>query len=287
MNPEGEVERQIQASLDQASDGIDSSDDEAAFQDARTQAWPNGPDELFHDARQANEGTDAAATPVRPPVRPHPSRTPSPDPDVEQRDAEAEATPELAQLRLRRATEAALSPAQRELKQSGNAAYLASQNVEAVTIYSEALALCPLCFTDDRAVLLANRAAAQFKQGDLAATIQDCSESLELKPDYLKALVRRAQAYEDHDKPHEALKDFEKVLTLDPKHAQANVAARVRLPEKVKIKDEQLKAEMMTNLKKLGNMVLNPFGLSTENFQFVQDPESGNYSVNFSQGNKS
>eukprot|EP00094_Tigriopus_californicus_P010583 TCALIF_10210-PA protein Name:"Similar to Ttc1 Tetratricopeptide repeat protein 1 (Mus musculus)" AED:0.09 eAED:0.09 QI:190/0.8/0.83/1/1/1/6/91/274 len=274
MNPEGEVERQIQASLDQASDGIDSSDDEAAFQDARTQAWPNGPDELFHDARQANEGTDAAATPVRPPVRPHPSRTPSPDPDVEQRDAEAEATPELAQLRLRRATEAALSPAQRE-------------NVEAVTIYSEALALCPLCFTDDRAVLLANRAAAQFKQGDLAATIQDCSESLELKPDYLKALVRRAQAYEDHDKPHEALKDFEKVLTLDPKHAQANVAARVRLPEKVKIKDEQLKAEMMTNLKKLGNMVLNPFGLSTENFQFVQDPESGNYSVNFSQGNKS
>lgn len=197
--------------------------------------------------------------------------------------------------RLRHEAEAALSPTQREerhtkaleLKQSGNAAYLASQNVEAVALYSDALEVCPLSFSDDRAILFANRAAAQFKKGDLVATIQDCSESLELKPDYLKALVRRAQAYEDQDKPHEALKDFEKVLELDPKHAQANVAVRVRLPEKVKAKDEQIKAEMMANLKKLGNMVLNPFGLSTENFQFVQDPESGNYSVNFSQNNKS
>jgi hypothetical protein len=46
---------------------------------------------------------------------------------------------------------------------------------------------------------------------------------------------------------------------------------------------EKMKAEMLDKLKGFGNTILGKFGLSTDNFQMVQDPTTGSYSINFSQ----
>eukprot|EP00095_Tigriopus_kingsejongensis_P001839 maker-scaffold10_size831480-snap-gene-7.20 protein:Tk01839 transcript:maker-scaffold10_size831480-snap-gene-7.20-mRNA-1 annotation:"tetratricopeptide repeat protein 1" len=262
------ADRDIQASLNQESDGS-----EGHFQDAQDKL--DDFDE-FHDAVREGEADKLK----RPEI-------PEDSPAAED---EREAADKLRQERENQMTDQEREENQNqalELKKSGNEFFLAGANEEAVEKYSEALDLCPLCFSEDRAVLYGNRAAARMRMGQFEAVVEDCSDSIRLKPDYMKALVRRAQAYEESDKPHEAMKDFEKILEIDPQHAPANVAVKVRLPEKIKLKDEQMKTEMMTNLKKLGNMVLNPFGLSTENFQFVQDPQSGNYSMNFSQNTAS
>lgn len=54
-------------------------------------------------------------------------------------------------------------------------------------------------------------------------------------------------------------------------------------PQITAAKDRET-AEMMAKLKQLGNGILKPFGLSTDNFKMVKDEKTGGYSMNFSQG---
>lgn len=170
------------------------------------------------------------------------------------------------------------------LKEKGNIQFKDKDYKAADVTYTEALVLCPVCFCRERSVLFSNRAAARLHLDLKEQAISDCTRAIELNPDYVRALLRRAELYEQTDKLDEALDDYKKVLERDPAQTIARQAC-MRLPHQIQERNEKLKEEMLGKLKDVGNMILRPFGLSTNNFQVNQD-QSGSYSINFVQNPK-
>ena len=168
------------------------------------------------------------------------------------------------------------------LKSEGNDAYKSGNHHSAVEIYSKAISLCRRQLNDLRSILHANRAACHLSQSEYKNAEEDCNIAIELNPLYLKAILRRAQVREKLEKLSPALEDYKKVIELDPRQSIALEAVQ-RLPREIEIQQEKMKEECISKLKDLGNLVLKPFGLSTENFNMVQDPNSGGYNIQFSQ----
>ncbi|KAM9695299.1 tetratricopeptide repeat protein 1 isoform 1-T2 [Trichechus inunguis] len=169
-----------------------------------------------------------------------------------------------------------------QLKEEGNEQFKKGDYIEAESSYSRALQMCPSSFQKDRSILFSNRAAARMKQDKKEMAISDCSKAIQLNPSYIRAILRRAELYEKTDKLDEALEDYKSILEKDPSVHQAREAC-MRLPKQIEERNERLKEEMLGKLKDLGNLVLRPFGLSTENFQIKQDSSTGSYSINFVQ----
>ncbi|OJJ59145.1 hypothetical protein ASPSYDRAFT_45568 [Aspergillus sydowii CBS 593.65] len=103
-----------------------------------------------------------------------------------------------------------------------------------------------------------------------------------------KALMRRARAkaelggwgnLQGAEEDYKILAAMENLSADDKRIVQK---ALRELPPKIAKAREVEMGEMMGKLKDLGNGILKPFGLSTDNFNFVQDPNTGGYSVNFS-----
>ncbi|KAG7465141.1 hypothetical protein MATL_G00173030 [Megalops atlanticus] len=169
-----------------------------------------------------------------------------------------------------------------KLKEAGNAQFKKGEHAESEASYTAALRVCPVYYSKERSILFSNRAAARLHLDKKEEAIADCTKAIELNPNYIRAILRRAELYDKTDKLDEALEDYKAVLEKDPSVQQAK-AACMRLPQQIQERNEKLKEEMMGKLKDLGNMFLRPFGLSTANFQVNQDPSSGSYSINFVQ----
>lgn len=70
---------------------------------------------------------------------------------------------------------------------------------------------------------------------------------------------------------------------LSPKDTIAvQQSLRQLAPNLESVKQAEM-GQMVNKLKDLGNGLLKPFGLSTDNFQFTKDEKSGGYSMQFDQ----
>ncbi|KAG0652773.1 Tetratricopeptide repeat 1 [Hyphodiscus hymeniophilus] len=108
-----------------------------------------------------------------------------------------------------------------------------------------------------------------------------------------KALMRRARARSEQggwatlQGAEEDYKTLSQMPNLSPADRKIVVRQMKELPPRTKLAQEKEMGEMMGKLKQLGNGILKPFGLSTDNFQMVKDENTGGYSMNFNQGGPS
>eukprot|EP00039_Didymoeca_costata_P012967 m.190028 g.190028 ORF g.190028 m.190028 type:complete len:203 (-) comp15636_c0_seq1:71-679(-) len=168
-----------------------------------------------------------------------------------------------------------------DIKTNGNEFYKKQDFEAAIDVYTKAIDVCPPG-REERAAYFGNRAACYFKLDKYKECVEDCSQALLVKPSYPKVSLRRAVACERLEDLEVALEDYERVLQDDPGNVEARMAVK-RLPAQIEEKNEKLKQEMFGNLRKLGDMCLKPFGLSTNNFAMEQDPSTGSYNIKFNQ----
>ncbi|EPS58441.1 hypothetical protein M569_16373, partial [Genlisea aurea] len=117
-----------------------------------------------------------------------------------------------------------------ELKEEGNRRFQAKDYGAALQQYENALKLTPKTHPD-RAIFHSNRAAClmQMKPIDYEAVISECSSSLLVQPSYVRALLRRARAYEAIGKHEMAMQDVQLLLASDPNNGDAlEIAGRLR-----------------------------------------------------------
>uniref|UniRef100_A0A5B7AA46 Putative receptor kinase n=1 Tax=Davidia involucrata TaxID=16924 RepID=A0A5B7AA46_DAVIN len=117
-----------------------------------------------------------------------------------------------------------------ELKEEGNKRFQAKDYVGAVEQYDNALKLTPKTHPD-RAVFHSNRAAClmQMKPIDYETVIAECTMALQVQPQFVRALLRRARAFEAIGKYEMAMQDVQALLGADPNHRDAlEIARRLR-----------------------------------------------------------
>ena len=100
-------------------------------------------------------------------------------------------------------------------KEEGNELIKQQKWKQAEEKYTEALNLDP--FNKKlNAIIYSNRALTYMKRGEKIKALQDLNKSLELDPNYMKSLIRRAEINMEREDYTSALNDYSKIQELDP-----------------------------------------------------------------------
>ncbi|KAJ8034613.1 Mitochondrial import receptor subunit TOM70 [Holothuria leucospilota] len=134
-------------------------------------------------------------------------------------------------------------------KSKGNKFFKAQQYEKAIKFYTEAIEISPPENKQDLSTFFQNRAAAQEQLKNYKEVIEDCSKALDLNPKYVKALFRRAKAYEMVEEKMKCLEDTTAVCILEGfGHQQGMFLADKMLKELGKEKAHQTYKERKPSL---------------------------------------
>lgn len=112
-------------------------------------------------------------------------------------------------------------------KDEGNKSFSEGDTAGAIRAYTEGLKHASAGGdTSLTATLYTNRAVAHWKAGDAKACEEDCTSALALEPVRIKALYKRAQAYDSLGEHAKALLDLRKLCQLDTTNKEAIALAR-------------------------------------------------------------
>ncbi|XP_048396559.1 mitochondrial import receptor subunit TOM70 [Stegostoma tigrinum] len=100
-------------------------------------------------------------------------------------------------------------------KNKGNKYFKAGKFEQAIQCYTEAIGLCPVNQKQDLSTFYQNRAAAFEQLQKWNEVAEDCTKAVGLNPKYIKALYRRAKAYDKLDNKKECLEDVTAVCILE------------------------------------------------------------------------
>jgi tetratricopeptide (TPR) repeat protein len=94
-----------------------------------------------------------------------------------------------------------------ESKEEGNKYFREKDYDLSIQHYSYAIAYCPETpeYAEQLATFYGNRSAAYYAEEEFDLVVEDCTEALKLKPDYVKVVARRMQCYDKQQKWEEAL----------------------------------------------------------------------------------